>query len=163
MEQSHDPLRAEFFQGWENYQNLLITALAPLSLDQLALRAAPELRSVGLLATHIVGARANWMHRAFGEGGSDIVALTRWRGPEDPPHTADELVQGLRSTWSLIQDCLARWTPADYAQTFTREWQGNEYVRTHGWVIWHLLEHDLHHGGEISLILGMHSLIAVDI
>ncbi len=27
-----------------------------------------------------------------------------------------------------------------------------------GWVVWHTLEHDLHHGGEISQILGSHGL-----
>jgi len=27
-------------------------------------------------------------------------------------------------------------------------------------VVWHVLEHDLHHGGEISLMLGLHRLQA---
>jgi uncharacterized damage-inducible protein DinB len=27
-------------------------------------------------------------------------------------------------------------------------------------VVWHVLEHDLHHGGEISLTLGMHGIDA---
>jgi hypothetical protein len=30
-------------------------------------------------------------------------------------------------------------------------------------VIWHLIEHDLHHGGELSFSLGMHNLAAPDI
>jgi hypothetical protein len=30
-------------------------------------------------------------------------------------------------------------------------------------VVWHLIEHDLHHGGEVSLILGMHGLGAPDL
>jgi uncharacterized damage-inducible protein DinB len=28
------------------------------------------------------------------------------------------------------------------------------------WVVWHVMEHDLHHGGELSLTLGLHGLSA---
>jgi hypothetical protein len=37
--------------------------------------------------------------------------------------------------------------------------------RTHhrGWVVWHVLEHDLHHGGEISQILGTNGLAGLDL
>jgi uncharacterized damage-inducible protein DinB len=34
---------------------------------------------------------------------------------------------------------------------------------TRQWVIWHLIEHDLHHGGEISLTMGMYRLKAPDL
>jgi uncharacterized damage-inducible protein DinB len=27
-------------------------------------------------------------------------------------------------------------------------------------VVWHVLEHDLHHGGELSLTLGLHGIPA---
>ena len=37
---------AFFTQGWQNYQNQLSIALARLSPEQLALRAAPDLRSI---------------------------------------------------------------------------------------------------------------------
>lgn len=40
---------------------------------------------------------------------------------------------------------------------------GEEETFTRQWVIWHLLEHDLHHGGEISFVLGMHDLVAIDL
>jgi uncharacterized damage-inducible protein DinB len=32
-----------------------------------------------------------------------------------------------------------------------------------GWIVWHVIEHDLHHGGEVSFTLGMHGLAAPDI
>jgi hypothetical protein len=37
------------------------------------------------------------------------------------------------------------------------------YDVSRSWVIYHVLEHDLHHGGEVSLILGMNKLQAPDI
>jgi hypothetical protein len=30
-------------------------------------------------------------------------------------------------------------------------------------IIWHVIEHDRHHGGELSFSLGMHGLAALDI
>ena len=45
------------YKGWDGYQQHLVHTLAPLSTEQLALRAALHLRSVGIVATHIIGAK----------------------------------------------------------------------------------------------------------
>jgi uncharacterized damage-inducible protein DinB len=31
------------------------------------------------------------------------------------------------------------------------------------WIIWHVLEHDIHHGGELSFLLGMYGVPAIDL
>ena len=56
-----------------------------------------------------------------------------------------------------------RWTPEDCARTFPDEWDGQVYEVSRSWVIYHVMEHDLHHGGEVSLILGMNGLRAPDL
>ena len=152
-----------FYEGWEIYQGYLVKALAPLSPEQLALRAAPNLRSVGELATHIVRTRASWFHNAIGEGSDETAPYATWEGPDMPPRSANELVTGLEATWRLVRDALARWTPEVLAQPFPREWRGETYTLTRQWIIWHLIEHDLHHGGELFFSLGMHGLEAVNI
>jgi uncharacterized damage-inducible protein DinB len=151
------------YKGWEDYQGHLIKAIAPLTPDQLELRAAPHLRSIGELAVHMVRTRASWFHRAIGEGSDETAPLLQWQDSDAPARTAAELVSGLEATWRLIQSSLARWTPDDLAQPFQRERSGQEYTLTRQWIIWHLIEHDLHHGGEISYSLGMHGLQAPDI
>ena len=45
-------------------------------------------------------------------------------------------------------------------QTFPDDWDGTPVQLSRAWVVWHVLEHDLHHGGEISLTLGMHGVTA---
>jgi uncharacterized damage-inducible protein DinB len=149
-----------FYAGWERYQGLLTEALAPLSAEHLALRAAPALRPVGELAAHIIAARVYWFHRVLGEGDVALAPLQAWGTPGQPPRTAAELVQGLAQTWRLLDDCLGRWTPADLAATAVTR-RGNTVTR--GWVIWHVVEHDLHHGGELFLTLGMHGLPTPDL
>ncbi|MBK9710777.1 MAG: DinB family protein [Kouleothrix sp.] len=154
---------AAFSKGWSDYQALLIKALRPLTPDQLTLRAAPHLRSVGEIATHMIGARGRWLHGLMGEGGEALAALAEWDRPGMPTRDAAELAEGLATTWQVMQAALTRWTQADLAYTFSGERRGEHYSFTRQWVIWHLIEHDLHHGGEISLTLGAHELTAIDI
>ena len=55
-------------EGWQTYQSELSKALALLSLEQLDLRAAPHLHSIGELACHIIAVRAGWYHDILREG-----------------------------------------------------------------------------------------------
>lgn len=150
-----------FYTSWKAYQDRLKVGIAPLTADQLELRAAPGLRSVGENAAHIIGCRAGWFAEFLGEdGGADVAAAATWDEAGAPVRTAEELVQGLDRTWHLIADCLARWGPAEMRQTFPDDWEGKRVDLSRAWVVWHVLEHDLHHGGEVSLTLGMHGIPA---
>ncbi|HLZ59468.1 MAG TPA: DinB family protein [Ktedonosporobacter sp.] len=152
---------ASFYKGWDGYQQHLVHALAPLSSEQLALRAEPRLRSIGVIARHIIGARARWLSNVLKEGGETLVSLGTWDDPDHSALSATELVSGLETTWQVIQDALHRWTIADLEEVF----HGSDGKKTYTcqWVIWHLIEHDVHHGGEISFTLGMHGLAAINL
>ncbi len=154
-----------FYRGWDAYQDLLVKAIAPLTAEQLALRAAPQLRSVEENATHIIGARARWFHELLGIGGPDFAALGQWDRPNMPVRAAAELADGLRASWQVMREALAGWTPGDleFAYPNTEREPGEPEAFTRQWVIWHLIEHDVHHGGEISLTLGMHGLTGLDL
>ena len=154
---------AFFTEGWQNYQNQLSIALARLSPEQLALRAAPDLRSIDELARHVIAVRAGWFHYNLEEGNEDFGAFSEWSGTGSRPRSASELVSGLEHTWQVIQEVLGRYTLADLQSLVEDESEGQIYTLTRGWVIWHVMEHDLHHGGEIAYSLGMHGLIAPDI
>lgn len=151
---------APFYKGWDNYQKLLVEAVAPLTPEQLALQAAPNLRPVWALAAHIVACRAGWFRRRMGEGGPEIAALVNWDGDDQPVRSAHELVSGLETTWRLIEGCLNRWTPADLEVTFPHP---RHTSLTRQWILWHVIEHDLHHGGELFFTLGMHGLPTPDL
>jgi uncharacterized damage-inducible protein DinB len=158
-----ETLLSAFLKEWSIYQSNLVAALAPLSTAQLALGAAPQLRNIGVLAAHIIAARVWWFHYILGEGGPELAPMVQWDDDGAPPRSADELVRGLGATWEIMQEAIGRWTPADLAEVVRREVRGKERAYTRRWVIWHVIEHDLHHGGEISLTLGMHGLAAPDI
>jgi uncharacterized damage-inducible protein DinB len=148
------------YEGWENYQQLLIQALAPLTPEQLAVRPGGRLRSIGENAAHIVGARAGWVYYVLGREEARLQPLTEWQGrPDQPAQTATAIIEGLRVTWQAIEAALQAWSPADLEELVQdTDEAGNAYTVTRRWVIWHLIEHDIHHGGEISVALGIAGL-----
>ena len=152
---------AFFAEGWQNYQKHLSRALARLTPEQLALRAAPHLRSIEELACHIIAVRAGWFHYQLEEGGEELREFTTWGEPENSPREAEALVSGLDHTWRVIQEVLGRSTLADLRSTIQDEWNGKTTTLSRGWVLFHVLQHDLHHGGEIAYSLGMHGLAAL--
>lgn len=154
---------SQLYAGWTTYNAQLLNAVRPLSPDQLTLRAAPQLRTVAQLVGHIIGVREGWFHVDMSEGGSDYTPFLEWGYKEDGSYDVPTLLRGLETTWQLISDCLARWTVADLFYTFHTTEDGVEQSFTRQWVIWHVLEHDINHGGELSLTLGMHGLHGLDL
>ena len=145
-----------FYKGWDAYQALLIKAIAPLSSDQLALRVAPHLRSVGENVAHIISGRvSNFL--VMGEADAEIAPLEKWDEDGAPSRNAAELVSGLEATWQMIQTALVRWTPANLEEVFVDE--DSRFTRQ--WIIWSTIKHDLHHSGEVSLTLGAYHLEAL--
>lgn len=167
-----------FYDGWLNYQRLVLAAIRDLTHEQLALRTASHQWAVWQLAGHVGGSRAYWFHDVLREGDPATRVRFRvssttvpdlpltdagWEDDEDHPRGAAELVEAFELTWTMIDDCLRRWTPEDLAVEFSRERRTGTQTFTRQWVIWHLMEHDLHHGGEISQILGSHGVPALNL
>lgn len=170
----YPPGLARFYEGWASHQQLLIAALRDLTPEQLALRTASHQWSVWQLAAHIAGTRAYWFHDVLGEGDAAVRDMFRverstvpgvsledagWEDDESRPRTAAELVDGLQRSWSLVDECLQRWRLEDLDVTVERK----SWIHSRGWVIYHVLEHDIHHGGEISQILGSNGLPPLDV
>ena len=61
----------------------------------------------------------------------------------------------------MIEDCLERWTADDITVRIPQ--RGADRYTRRGWVVCHLMEHDAHHGGAISLVLGTNGLPGLEI
>ena len=166
-------------KGWTGYQGLLLDAIRPLSAEQLASRTAPFQWTVWQLASHMAGSRAYWFHEILGEGDEQTghmfevesttvpdlpLEYAQWEDDEDHPRTAGELTDAFERTWTLVEEPLRGWTADDLEVEFSRTRRtGETQTFSRAWVVWHLIEHDLHHGGEISQILGTNGLAAPDL
>lgn len=142
------------FESWQDYQESLKYAIVPLTGEQLQRRLIPGLRTPGEIAEHIVFGRALHLHRTLGEEVAELTPLLRWNDTDDPPHTAAEIVHGLELTWQIITACLMRGSSGDVISE-----DDIAIIQT----IWGLLDHDLPHAGELSLLLGADGLPGVEI
>ena len=142
------------FDSWLDYQDALKRAIAPLTEEQLQRRLIPGLRTPGEIAEHIVYGRALHLHRTLGEDVAELKPFLRWGDIDDPPHTAAEILHGLELTWRFITACLMRGSPTDDISE-----EGMLIIQT----IWGMLDHDLPHAGELSLLLGADGLAGVEI
>ena len=145
---------ARAFESWQDYQDALKRAIAPLTEEQLQRRLIPGLRTSGEIAEHIVFGRALHLHRTLGQGVAELIPFLRWEDADDPPHTAAEILHGLELTWRFITVCLMRGSPTDAIP------EEEVPIRQ---TIWGLLDHDLPHAGELSLLLGAAGLPGVEI
>ena len=170
------PVLQPFYEGWATHQRLLLAAIADLDREQLALRPAPDQMAIWQLASHMAGSRAYWIHDVLGEGDPAIRDMFRvasttvpglslefagWEDDETHPRTATEIVDAFHLTWGMIEECLERWTADDITVEIPQ--RGADRTTTRGWVIWHLMEHEAHHGGAISLISGSNGLPGLDL
>ncbi len=155
-----------FYAGWADYQHRLIEIIAPLSPEQLALPVSQHW-SIGMVAQHMVANRVWWFDGWMGEGSPDLAPIMRWDpGDNEAPPVLPpaELVGGLQATWRMIADALARRTTTEIGQVFPppaflSERERNYWgERTLQWIIWYVLQHEIHHGGELSLVLGNYGL-----
>ena len=168
-----------FVEGWAGYQRLLLDAIRPLDAEQLSSRTAPFQWAVWQLAAHMAGSRAYWFHDVLGEGDASVREMFRvaettvpdlpledagWEDDERHPRTASELTDAFERTWAMIDQSLRRWTDDDLVVEFSRTRRNGEVeTLSRAWVVWHLIEHDLHHGGEISQILGSNKIAALEL
>ena len=166
---------AEVFEGWNGYQTSLVNAIRPLMLEQLIWKPAPNLRSIGDVARHISLGRITWFARMRAPGSEELVQrIEHWETDRDGnrdvvedsiaiTENANELVSWLEITWQMINETLSTWNVSDLEQTYQHTWNGTTYAVSRQWTIWRILSHDIHHGGELSLMLGLQGLAAFEL
>src|SRR5215467_9032074 len=100
------------FDGWGAYQEKIAGAVSPLTPEQLKLRVAPQLRSIGEIAAHIIAVRVRWFTSVLQVDEADVLPLAVWDrpAPDAPARTSGELAEGFAASWGMIARALALWT-----------------------------------------------------
>lgn len=157
-----------FYKGWGKYHESLSEVIGSLTDEQLAMPAEGHEWTIGQLIGHMIANRVWWFQVWMGEGSQDLAYIAHW-DPQDveyvPPKTVAQLLEGVRVTWEMIEEALGRWTAAELNDHISppsalrqdeREFFANGFSRE--WIIWHVLEHEIYHGGELSLVLGKYGI-----
>jgi uncharacterized damage-inducible protein DinB len=167
---TNDDSLASVYDGWDGYRQSIINAVTPLTAQQLAWRPSVDLRSVGELVRHIALGPIDWFLRMDAPGSREMASrIDAWT--EDPhgdryvvedaiamTDQASELTKWLETSRQMINQTLETWTVEDLKKTYHHTWRGNKYAISRQWTIWRIMAHDLHHGGELAVMLGMQDL-----
>lgn len=169
------PALSTILDGWQGYQQSLVNAISFLTPEQLRWRPADNFNSVGELVRHISLGRIEWFMRMGAPGSGDLASqIPKWVEDEDGnrhiveqaipiAENADALTLWLDSTWRMVEETLNTWNVADISKTYPHRWNGDLYTPSRQWTIWRIMNHDLHHGGELSLMLGLQGIEAFEL
>jgi uncharacterized damage-inducible protein DinB len=145
----------ELLKHWRAVRHGLILALDQLDDEQLAFVPREGLWSLGTVARHIANAEDGWFrHVATRE-------LDEW-----PPFVEEEpaTVESIKSLLAEVHDgteaYLGAADDADWDRAIATPWGETLTLR---WILWHVLEHEIHHRGEICLMLGLMGMEAPDV
>ena len=168
MGERPDTIR-RFYTDWTQYRSRLLEAIRPLTADQLAIRVGPDHAPIWLLAAHCAGTRVYWLCGVLGEPGADATpfpdpfAEVMWDDEPDHPRSAAELVEALATTDTIIERCLDTWTTDMLEVEFERRVGDIRQLHTRRSIVLRLITHDAFHSGEISQLLGVHKIGAIDL
>jgi uncharacterized damage-inducible protein DinB len=152
------------FEGWDGYQRALVSAVAPRTPAELACRPAAHLRSAGQVASHIVVGRVAWFSRMGAPVSANLARAGAELGSDDAiAGDPGALVRWLNESWRMVENALAEWTAADLDRTYLQPHQGTTYRVSYQWTLWRVMAHDIHHGGELAVTLGMQGIALTEL
>jgi uncharacterized damage-inducible protein DinB len=145
----------DLFGHWKTVRDGLLEALSRVSDEQLGFVPREGLWSLGMVARHIANAEEGWFRYVV------TRELTEWPPLVDEGYaTVESLKQLLSEVHSQTEDYLATVDVADLDRIIDAPWDEELSLR---WIIWHVLEHELSHRGEIYLMLGLMGMEAPDV
>jgi uncharacterized damage-inducible protein DinB len=127
------------------------------------------MRSVGEVAAHISIGRIEWFHRMGAPGSSELAAKARefQTSSESAERvlagSAGELTRWLELSWNMVARTLETWTVGDLALTYRHPYQGKIYAVSRQWTIWRIMSHDIHHGGQLTIMLGAQGIVPLEL
>jgi len=156
---------AAVVKHWKGVRRDLLRRLDALADEQLAFVQRDGLWSLGKVARHVAEAEDGWFRYAV------TRELEEWPEFRDDGHASIASVKALLAEVhdrteaflaTLGHNDLAN-SDADFAGAETGvETPWGEKLAL-DWIILHVLEHEIHHRGEIYLMLGLLGLVAPDI
>lgn len=137
----------EFFAHWRGVRADLIRTIEAFNEEELDHVPFEGGWPVGDIMLHIADTEAGWIQYGVTQ---EIEAWPDFDRLHDYPNK--QAIRGaLEEVHARTEEFLSRLSAADLETTVTTPW-GKEHSLL--WILWHVIEHEIHHRGELSLILG---------
>jgi uncharacterized damage-inducible protein DinB len=144
----------QLFGYWNDVRDGLLAALDKLIDSQLDFRPREGLWTLRETVVHMAGTEDGWLR---------YYALNRWH--ENIPQAPDyPTIASLKALLAEMHERTLKQFAEDadvlMEQASPLPWGGQVSL---GWAVWHVLEHEIHHRGEVFLMLGLMGIEAPDV
>jgi uncharacterized damage-inducible protein DinB len=138
---------SEMFAHWEEVRKVLLAIIDQFSEEELSYAPFEGSWPAGQIMLHIADCEDNWLHGVVrGE-------FEPWVFYELADYPTKEAIKGMLE--AAHQRTTAFLASLDEDDLETEYELSNGDIFTLRWIIWHVLEHEIHHRGELSLIVGL--------
>ncbi|NLF77792.1 MAG: DinB family protein [Chloroflexi bacterium] len=145
----------DLFRHWDEVRRELLRALDLLSDEQLEFTPREGLRTLGEIVRHIASAEEGWFRYGIDRAYSEWPDFSAADYP-----TVESIKALLAEVHARTEAYLETLSLPDLDREIETAW-GERCVL--GWIIWHVIDHELHHRGEVFLMLGLMGLEAPEI
>ncbi|MFH2040561.1 MAG: DinB family protein [Chloroflexota bacterium] len=138
----------QIFSHWKQIRAGLLETIDKFSDDELSYTPFRTSWSVGQTMLHIADAEEGWFRFAV------TRQLEKWPeyfNLENYP-TRESIKSALAEVHTRTEQFLESKKETDLTQVVRVPW-GDSFPLL--WIVWHVVEHEIHHRGELSLILGL--------
>jgi uncharacterized damage-inducible protein DinB len=138
----------QIFSHWKQIRADLLSTIDKFDNDELVYAPFETSWCVGQIVLHIANAEEGWFRYAVSR------ELDKWPEqyrPENYP-TKKDVKLALSKVHTHTEQYLDSLDEANLAQLIEVPWDESIPLI---WIIWHVVEHEIHHRGELSLILGL--------
>jgi len=138
---------SQIFSHWDQVRADLLATIDMFKEDELTFVPFTGSWPVGKIMLHIADCEDYWLHQVIRQ---EIEVWSYYTLANHPTKTAiKEVLEGVRKKTlpflgSLDESDLDGEYKTPEGEVFTLRW-----------IIWHVLEHEIHHRGELSLTLGL--------
>jgi uncharacterized damage-inducible protein DinB len=146
----------DLFSHWAQVRNDLMTTIDHFDDDDLDYVPFPNSWSVGQILLHIASAEEGWFQYVVRQEYDQWPADFKLK---DHP-SKDKIKVKLLEVHDRTIEFITTLEIEDLNTIIDYPWDGKGRL---GWIIWHVIEHEIHHRGELSLILGMLGREGLDI
>lgn len=139
---------AEYFDHWDKVWRDLLRGVSVFREQDLTFQPSPHYpRSVGDILRHIINLEEGWIHYVIQR------KLDHW--PPENPGNLDSL-PSLRSKMEQVHSQTEKFLSSINIDDFNRivSVPGDGTPKL-GWILWHVLEQEIHHRGELFLCLSI--------
>jgi uncharacterized damage-inducible protein DinB len=138
---------SHFFAHWTQIRSELLVTIDKFGDDELSFAPNESSWPAGKIMLHIGDAEDHW----FRYGIQRKVSRSQSYELEEYPDKA-AIKRMLAEIHSRTESYLSTLALADLEREIDMPW--NERYKL-GWIIWHVVEHEIHHRGELSLMLSL--------